>query len=230
LPHVVRRGLATLAAIASLLLLSAADPAGDVGACTVASTVGSPPDLIEATATAEELGSAAAWRLRFEHLEFPDRSDPPFEIEIQIHDPAAPGDVNRVVRWVARSVDEQVWVHLLPEESETPFNPPAVVGDTVEIRVPGRMIVGEAEDGTSDVSGLRWGVVVRDGQRCDRLGDGASIPFTSVDAGSPSPSGDRGSGSVGTLAAFATAVLVGLAAALGIWRYRRAHLGPGCSR
>lgn len=172
-----------LAAIAALvvvvpLLVAATDPPHDALPCDGGSSgsarVG--PDLISAEGFAEELGTAAVWRLRFDRpVEVP--SD--LQIDVVVRDPYLPATtldgepgLNRVVRWTASSAEEPVRILWVLEDNETPFNPPVIDGDTVEIRVPGRILLGEDEDGTESVARTRWSVVVRQGSICDRLGTG----------------------------------------------------------
>ena len=59
------------------------------------------------------------------------------------------------------------WV---PEHSQVSFNPPVIEGNTVELRVPGRILLGESPDGTESVRRLRWSARVSDGPGCDVLG------------------------------------------------------------
>jgi hypothetical protein len=56
------------------------------------------------------------------------------------------------------------------ERAHTSFNPPQIDGRTVELTVPGRILLGEAENGTEFVRRARWSLVVRDGDACDRVG------------------------------------------------------------
>ena len=98
-------------------------------------------------------------------------------IAILVRDPRLPptsvGDahgLNRIVQWDARSVDEPVVIRWVPEGSRTSFNPPVIDGATVEIRVPGRILLGESTNGTEPVRRVRWSVLVSEGGRCDRLG------------------------------------------------------------
>jgi hypothetical protein len=78
--------------------------------------------------------------------------------------------MNRIVRWTDTSTDateEILWVY---ERSHTSFNPPVIDGRTVVLTVPGRILLGEAQNGTELVRRARWSLVVRDGDACDRVG------------------------------------------------------------
>ncbi len=157
------------------LVVAARDPSGDVVACA-GSTPASGPDLVAATGRATELGTVATWRLTFDRpIEVP--SD--LQIDIVVRDPELPavdaGDetgLNRLVRWRAISADEPIEIVWLPHDGSTTFNPPALDGRSLEIVVPGRLLLGESPDGTESVARARWGVVVRAGGACDRLADG----------------------------------------------------------
>jgi hypothetical protein len=178
------------------LLLSARDPVGDVAVCGGASRA-SGPDLIEATGRATELGTVATWRLTFDRpVEVPSA----LRIDIVVRDPRLPAaryedmtGLNRLVRWRAVSAEEPVKVVWLPNDGSTTFNPPVIERRTVEIAVPGRMLLGERPDGTQSVARARWGVVVRSGGACDVLADGKPVLGLAPEA-SPPPQDAPGSG------------------------------------
>ena len=89
------------------------------------------------------------------------------------------------MRWTDSSTDateEILWVY---ERAHTSFNPPQIDGRTVELTVPGRILLGEADNGTEFVRRARWSLVVRDGNACDRVG---GVPSFSLRA-EPAPSG-----------------------------------------
>jgi hypothetical protein len=190
------------------------------------------PDLISADGFADELGTAAVWRLRFDGpVEVP--SD--LQIDVVVRDPYLPATtldgergLNRVVRWTASSAAEPVRVLWVLENSETPFNPPAIDGDTVEIRVPGRILLGEDEDGTESVSRTRWSVVVRQGSVCDRLGTGEpdlrlrgagdATPPSAVPVAAAVPASRLGWPAFALGAVFVLALVV-----LGLWSARRTN-------
>jgi hypothetical protein len=174
------RRIAALGLVALLpLLIAAKDPRGDVRTCDAGAPVTDPTaDVVAVDAVAAELGTAAVWRVTFaEPIPVPDRSGTPLQIDVLVRDPKiAPvtrGDergMNRIVRWTDTSADateEILWVY---ERSHTSFNPPQIEGRTVELTVPGRILLGEAENGTEFVRRARWSLVVRDGDACDRVG------------------------------------------------------------
>jgi len=197
-----------VAAVALTLLLplslSAADPRGDAAACLETHGAGDPPDLIRALGWLGEEGSTAVWRLTFSRpLQVPDPVDPPFRVDILVRDPRVPtvsfGDyrrLNRIVRFDASGRSALVELLFVPEGGHTPFNPPMVDGNTLTVQIPGRLLLGTDLFGRVDLKGLRWSVVVRDGGRCDLLGNGipshrmgAIPPPASSPSESPLPAG-----------------------------------------
>ncbi len=63
-----------------------------------------------------------------------------------------------------------------------------VQGRTLTIQVPGRLLLGEDQFGDVDLMKLRWSVVVRDGGRCDLLGNGVpSLRMAAVAPPTSSP-------------------------------------------
>ena len=174
------RRIAALGLVALLpLLVAAKDPRGDVTTCEAGAPVTDPTaDVVAVDGVAAELGTAAVWRITFASpVPVPDRSGTPLRIDVLVRDPKiAPvtrGDergMNRIVRWTDSSTDateEILWVY---ERAHTSFNPPQIDGRTVELTVPGRILLGEAENGTEFVRRARWSLVVRDGDACDRVG------------------------------------------------------------
>lgn len=193
------RRIAALALVAVLpLLVAAKDPRGDVTTCGGGAPVTDPTiDVVAVDGVAAELGTAGVWRITFaKPIPVPDRSGTPLRIDVLVRDPKiAPvtrGDergMNRIVRWTDTSTDateEILWVY---ERSHTSFNPPQIDGRTVELTVPGRILLGEARNGTEFVRRARWSLVVRDGDACDRVG---SVPVYRLRAEpvttSPTPS------------------------------------------
>lgn len=189
------RRAAALALVAVVpLLLAARDPKGDVVNCGTGSAVtDTAADVVAVDGQAAELGTAAVWRLTFaQPIPVPDRDGVPLRVDVLVRDPLiAPvtrGDergMNRIVRWDdtgAGATEEVMWVY---ERSATSFNPPVIDGRTVTITVPGRILLGEAENGTEDVARARWSVLVRDGDACDRVGD---VPVYRLQQVSTSPS------------------------------------------
>jgi hypothetical protein len=191
----VRRA-ATLALVAVVpLLMAARDPRGDVVDCaTGAAVTGATADVVAVDGQAAELGTAAVWRVTFaKPLPVPDRDGAPLRIDVLVRDPLiAPvtlGDehgMNRIVRWDDTGSDATENVMWVYERSATSFNPPVIDGRTVTITVPGRILLGEAENGTENVERARWSVLVRDGGACDRVGTVPTYHLRQV-AESPSP-------------------------------------------
>jgi len=191
----VSRRIAALALIVLLpLTLAAADPRGDAVRCKGVRGPGHPPDLIRALGWLGEEGSSAVWQLSFDHpLVVPDPQEPAFRIDILVRDPRIPtvslGDyrrVNRIVRFDATARNARLTLLFLPEGGSAFFNPPILEGRTLTIQVPGRLLLGEDQFGKVDLTRLRWSVVVRDGGRCDLLGNG--VPSLRMASAAPSPS------------------------------------------
>lgn len=175
------RRIAALALIVLLpLTLAAADPRGDAVRCKGVRGPGHPPDLVRALGWLGEEGSSAVWQLSFAHpLVVPDPEEPAFRIDVLVRDPRIPtvsvGDyrrVNRIVRFDATARNARLTLLFLAEGGSAFFNPPILEGRTVTIEVPGRLLLGEDQFGKVDLTRLRWSVVVRDGGRCDLLGNG----------------------------------------------------------
>ena len=175
-----RFGVTLLLAATPLLLAAAGhDPRGDVTSCEGGTAVADPSaDLVAVAGIAEELGTAAVWRLRFAApIPVPDHDGATLRIDVLVRDPRLPavrrGDergMNRIVRWDATAADQPIDVVWLDHGGHTPFNPPAIDGRTIELRVPGRILLGESVTGTESVRRARWSVLVRDGDACDRFG------------------------------------------------------------
>jgi len=178
---VTHRVAAIALALLASLTLAAADPRGDAVPCLGAHGGGNPPDLVAAVGRASEEGSSATWRLTFAHpLRVPDPTDPPFRVDVVIRDPKVPAvsfgdyrDFNRIVRFDATRGNPRLELLFIAEGGHTLFDPPVIDGDTMTIRMPGRLLLGADEFGRAAMQRLRWSVVVRDGGRCDLLGDGS---------------------------------------------------------
>jgi len=177
----VSRRIAALALILLLpLTLAFADPRGDAVRCKGVRSPGHPPDLVRALGWLGEEGSSAVWQLSFDRpLVVPDPEEPAFRIDVLVRDPRIPtmslGDyrrVNRIVRFDATARNARLTLLFLPEGGSAFFNPPILVGRSITIEVPGRLLLGEDQFGKVDLTRLRWSVVVRDGGRCDLLGNG----------------------------------------------------------
>jgi len=177
------------------LLMAARDPKGDVVNCAGGAAVtDAAADVVAVDGEAAELGTASVWRITFaQPIVVPDHDGAPLRVDVLVRDPliapVALGDehgMNRIVRWddtIADAPEMVMWVY---ERSATSFNPPTIDGRTVTITVPGRILLGEAENGTENVERARWSVLVRDGDACDRVGDVPVYRLQQVDA-SPSP-------------------------------------------
>ena len=175
------RRIAALALILLLpLTLAFADPRGDAVRCKGVRGPGHPPDLVRALGWLGEEGSSAIWQLSFDRpLVVPDPEEPAFRIDVLVRDPRIPtmslGDyrrVNRIVRFDATARNARLTLLFLPEGGSAFFNPPILEGRSITIEVPGRLLLGEDQFGKVDLTRLRWSVVVRDGGRCDLLGNG----------------------------------------------------------
>ena len=233
-----RSGVAVLALV-PLLVAAARDPRGDVTSCAGGSAVADPTaDLVVVDAFADELGTAAVWRLHFaEPIPVPDRAGEPLRIDVLIRDPRLPamsvGDergMNRIVRWDDTATDHPLEVVWLDHAAHVSFNPPVIEGRTIELRVPGRILLGEAENGTESVRRARWSVVVRDGAACDRLGDLPTLrlrePASAVDTPRIALPGIPTEAGAGTGDAWVFLLLVGgvvlvfVLAIAAVWRRR----------
>lgn len=191
-----RRVAAIALALLAPLALAAADPRGDAVPCLGAHGGGNPPDLVAAVGRASEEGSSATWRLTFAHpLRVPDPTDPPFRVDVVIRDPKVPAvsfgdyrDFNRIVRFDATGGNARLELLFIAEGGHTLFDPPVIEGDTMTIRMPGRLLLGADEFGRAAMQRLRWTVVVRDGGRCDLLGNGVpSLRMATVAPPTSSP-------------------------------------------
>ena len=175
------RRIAALALIVLLpLTLAVADPRGDAVRCKGVRGPGDPPDLVRALGWLGEEGSSAVWQLSFDRpLVIPDPEEPAFRIDVLVRDPRIPtvsiGDyrrVNRIVRFDATARNARLTLLFLPEGGSAFFNPPTLEGRNITIQAPGRLLLGEDQFGKVDLTRLRWSIVVRDGGRCDLLGNG----------------------------------------------------------
>jgi hypothetical protein len=233
----VSRRIVALAVIVVLpLTLAAADPREDAVPCLRAHGGGNPPDLVAAVGWASEEGSSATWRLTFAHpLRVPDPTDPPFRVDVVIRDPKVPAvsfgdyrDFNRIIRFDATGGNARLELLFITEGGHTLFDPPVIDGDTMTIRMPGRLLLGADEFGRSAMQRLRWSVVVRDGGRCDLLGDGSTThrlagappSSTATPAQAPAEAGPRGS-AVATIAIAVVVVGAAAFAAFALVRRRR---------
>jgi hypothetical protein len=197
---VIRRIVAAAIVLLSPLLLAAADPPGDTGACRGHGTApGTVPDLVSAEGWIGEEGTSAVWRLRFDApLQVPDPQMPAFRIDILVRDPTIPSvsfayrglhyrDLNRIIRFDATSEEQPLELLFIPEGGAAPFDPPAIDGDTLTLQVPGRLLLGEVGDdlGKVDLTEMRWTVVVRDMDACDFLAGDDGRPSRPLEATPP---------------------------------------------
>jgi hypothetical protein len=195
-----RRVVAVVLCALVPLTLAAADPIGDQVACLGARGPGDPPDMVDAAGWLGEEGSTAVWQLTFvEPLEVPDPTEPPFRVDIVIRDPKVPtvtfGNYrrfNRLVRFDASGRGSRVELLFVPEGGHTIFDPPTIESDTMTIEIPGRLLLGTDLFGRVDLQRLRWTAVIRDGGRCDVLGNGrTSLRLSPQPPPSPSAPTDQ---------------------------------------
>ena len=223
-----RRAAAFAIALLLPLSLAAADPRGDTVPCAGTHGPGDPPDLVAAVGRVSEGGSSALWRLTFARpLRVPDPSDPPYRVDVVIHDPKVPAvtygtyrDFNRIVRWDATGAHAQVQLLFITEGGSTVFDPPVIDGTTMTIEMPGRLLLGADEFGPSAMQRLRWTAVVRDGGRCDLLGNGEPtnrlVGAASPPATPPPPTGTAEPVAAGSGSDVATiAIVIAIVAAVG---------------
>ena len=214
------RRIAALALIVLLpLTLAVADPRGDAVRCKGVRGPGDPPDLVRALGWLGEEGSSAVWQLSFDRpLVIPDPEEPAFRIDVLVRDPRIPtvsiGDyrrVNRIVRFDATARNARLTLLFLPEGGSAFFNPPTLEGRNITIQAPGRLLLGEDQFGKVDLTRLRWSIVVRDGGRCDLLGNG--VPSYRMAAVAPSTSSPTASAGPSTTPApsASTTLVVGVA-------------------
>jgi hypothetical protein len=183
------------------------DATGDVTTC-----VGGGPvrdraaDVISVDGLAAELGTSAVWRITFAApIHVPDTEGAPVRIDVLVRDPELPArslgtehGMNRIVRWDDTGVDRPIDIVWLGGQGHTPFNPPVISGRSVEIHVPGRILLGEAQNGTESVRRARWSVLVRDGDACDRVGGVPRFRLQeATSTTSPVPTGGSTTDSVG---------------------------------
>jgi hypothetical protein len=231
-----RRIAAVVLMVLLPLALAAADPRGDAVACLETHGAGDPPDLIQVMGWLGEEGSTAVWRLTFSRpLQVPDPVDPPFRVDIVVRDPHVPtvsfGDyrrLNRIVRFDAWARNAPVELLFVPEGGHTAFNAPVVDGNTLTIQMPGRSLLGTDLFGRVDLKRLRWSVVVRDGGRCDLLGNGipsmrmaTAPPPTSSPTGSALPSATPASSASNVAVVAVAAIAVAALALLSLVAIRR---------
>ena len=235
----IRRTAAVTLVLLVPLTIAASDPRGDAVPCAETNGPGDPPDLVSAVGQASEGGSAAVWRLRFaQALRVPDPNDPPFRVDVVLRAPNVPivsfgnyRDFNRIVRWDATGRDAQVRLLFIPEGGSTVFDPPTIDGRTMTVQMPGRLLLGEDEFRRSALERLRWSVIVRDGGRCDLLGDGVpTLRFEAPPTASPSaivtPAqttavGSSGAGRTATIVAISVAIFVAILVVAYVLRRRR---------
>jgi hypothetical protein len=189
-------GAAAVLLAVPMLVAATPDRRGDVVSCaTGAPLTDALADVVAVDGLATELGSAAVWRVTFAApVPVPDRDGVPLRIDVLVRDPRLPPatlpderGMNRIVRWDDVATDHPVDIVWLHGKGHTPFNPPAIDGRTVEITVPGRILLGGAENGTESVRRARWSVVVRDGDACDRVGGVPRFRLREAPAGSVPP-------------------------------------------
>lgn len=224
-----------------LMVGFASDPRTDAAACPgQRSSHGDPPDLVDARAQTDEGGHGLVVTLTFTRpLIVPDTHGHPFRVDVLLDDPSAPTvsfhyyrHLNRILRFDA-TVNAPIEIYLLPEHGRNIFYGATVSGRILSMHVPGRLITRDVDIAGPALMKLRWGVIVRDGSRCDLLRSGR--PVYKVDAGPGStivavppesrvPTSPPGSSWWPWVAAGAAAIVI---VALGIlWVRRRRSAAP----
>ena len=117
-------------------------------------------------------------------------------------------------------------VKWIPEHSQVSFNPPVIEGNTIELRVPGRILLGESPDGTESVRRLRWSALVSDGSGCDAFGGRPALRLQMATTSSPpvAPAPATSSADAGPSGSAPRFLIVGGVIALGLlafWGLRR---------
>lgn len=176
------------------LVVAATDPIGDLVPCGRPRPGGSREiDIVSASGYLIEGGTALAFTVTFAgDPTVPDGAGHPFRVDVLINDPRVPAlsfgpyrKVNRIIRFEATSPPAGT-VFLLPEGGR---NEPStfVYGDrTVRLTVAGRLLTLDEDLQGLDLRPLRWGVIVRDEDVCDRLGSGRpTLPLEETVAASP---------------------------------------------
>ena len=241
----MRRRLPLLAlALATPMLLGAADPSGDLVPCegTGRAAADAPIDIVSARCTTAEDGLAMRFTITFaEPLPVPDEEGSPLRVDVLIHDPAMPDlsvdyyrGLNRIVRFDAVSLKAGLMILLLPERTQSPFTSGAQLdGDTLTLTLPSRMVMPDPDLAGFDYDGVLWTVVARDESTCDVMGERARptrpLKVLADDAApTPAPSGavaetSDGGGliSIGFVFACLVAISVGGAAGFAAARWRR---------
>jgi hypothetical protein len=177
-------GAAALLVLAVPLLVGfASDPRNDVRPCPGArSASGDAPDLIRASAQTDEGGLGLVVTLTFDRpLPVPDMQGHPFRVDVLLNDPSVPTvsfdyyrDLNRILRFDA-TANAPVEIYLLPEHGRNVFYGVTVEGNTLTMRVPGRVITRDVDISGPALLKMHWGVIVRDGSRCDLLRTGRPV-------------------------------------------------------
>lgn len=190
----MRRAAALVVALVSPLLLAATDPTGDVGPCPPGTPGDGDPriDIVEARGEIIEQGLALRFTIVFARaLEAPDEEGTPLRIDVVLHDPKVPTvdfryyrDLNRIVRFDALP-DPLLQIALLPEQGANRFPGAVALGDTLTMTLPGRLVTRDADLEGLGLEQMRWGVIARDEDDCDALGDGR--PTERLVEASPTP-------------------------------------------
>lgn len=190
----MRRAAALVVALVSPLLLAATDPAGDVGPCPPGTPGDGDPriDIVEAGGEIIESGTALRFTIGFdEAFEAPDDEASPLRVDVVLLDPDVPTvdfryyrDLNRIVRFDAVP-DPALQIVLLPEQGANVSLGAVALGRTVTMTLPGRLVTRDADLEGLGLEQMRWGVIARDEDDCDALGDGR--PTERLVEASPSP-------------------------------------------
>ena len=174
------RNAARLAVLAALvpLLLGATDGSHDFFTCGEHGTVESQDvDIASAKGLLTEDGTALAFTVTLRSPPpVPDPAGHPFRVDVLMRDPRLPDysigpyhDVNRILRFEATDPPSATML-LLPERGNVTPSTFGYKDGTVSFTVAGRLLGEEHGTQPFDPSPIRWSVLVRDEDRCDRLG------------------------------------------------------------
>jgi hypothetical protein len=237
----VSRRAALAALLAAPFLVAATDPRGDVGPCTRgrAGTRDARIDVVDARGEIVERGTALRFTVVFASPpEIPDREGRPFRVDVVLRDPELPTvsfryyrDLNRIVRFDAVS-DPLVQIVLLPERGANVFVGATLIGDTLTMTLPGRLVARDLDVEGLGLERLRWGLIVRDEADCDLLGGGRPsrrLVEASAPAPTPRPSPLATGAPSSSVVPVAVAV-AGLAAAWAVGVLLRRRAGAGRPR
>jgi hypothetical protein len=134
-------------------------------------------DIASATGLLTEDGTALAFTVTLRSPPpVPDKVGHPFRVDVLMRDPRLPDysigpyhDVNRILRFEATDPPSATML-LLPERGNVTPSTYGYKDGTVSFTVAGRLLGEEHGTQPFDPSPIRWSVITRDEDRCDRLG------------------------------------------------------------